>query len=257
MHDMASSAHAIKLVIERLNPEDAGVSILQNLFVPVLQHLEGRPTRAIIILVVVSCLFITTSIVICSLNNSKRNRPSSFNIPDFLQAFWSTILTIYLFFANRSAQQSSRKLKRNSRKTRVTFSLLTILLWITALVCSILLVVEYGIFTISVGVEIKVAVLVAKETISVALAAAAMVNETISDILNLISSVSTIGALAIFAVVAIGICAIVELVSCVVACLVSGSKGTSQNTVQPRSIETKNVSYQVDTISASEISNSP
>ena len=54
---MASSAHALLEAIDKLNPknqaENDGVQILKHSLVPVLRYLDGTPTRAIVIFVVV------------------------------------------------------------------------------------------------------------------------------------------------------------------------------------------------------------
>ena len=52
-YDMAASASALLEVIGTLDPENDGVKILQHSLVPVLQHLDGTPARAVTIFVAV------------------------------------------------------------------------------------------------------------------------------------------------------------------------------------------------------------
>jgi hypothetical protein len=75
-------------------------------------------------------------------------------------------------------------------------------------------------------------VTVVKETIQVALAAAAAANDTVDNILGIVSNITTIGALAIFVLAASVICGMVELVSCLVACCVSGKSNAQQTSPQ-------------------------
>ncbi|KAJ4287379.1 hypothetical protein N0V90_012778 [Kalmusia sp. IMI 367209] len=166
---MAASAQAVEDVIDGLDQENDAVQLLQHSLVPVLHHLEGNPLRAIVIFVAV--------------------RPS---LPQ--NALWSTLSIIYLFFANRSARKSYRDLKRNSRIFRVLISLVTLILWIAAIVCSALLVVEFGVFTITVGPETKTAMTILKAVIMQALQQATKSNETISNALNIVNQTGTNGA---------------------------------------------------------------
>jgi hypothetical protein len=50
---MAASAHALLQAIDTLDPENDGVQMLQHSLVPVLDHLDGTPLRAILIFVAV------------------------------------------------------------------------------------------------------------------------------------------------------------------------------------------------------------
>jgi hypothetical protein len=54
---MAASAHALLEAIDKLDPENDGVQILQHSLVPVLEHFDGTPLRAILIFVAVSSTF--------------------------------------------------------------------------------------------------------------------------------------------------------------------------------------------------------
>ncbi|KAF2107235.1 hypothetical protein BDV96DRAFT_673308 [Lophiotrema nucula] len=228
MYQMASSARAIIDAINSIIPQDTddatGVELLQNSLVPVLKHLAGKPTRAIIVSVV---------------------------------AMWSAIFIIYLVFANRSTRKHyHRDLKRNSRTTRILLSLLMLFLWVAAIVCSALLVVQYGVFAVSVGPECKLAMVLLKAAIQEALEQAAEDNKTISNTLNIVNSMLTIGAMAIVLLSASLICGIVELISCFVACCVSG-KATQQH-VAPEYKQTAEKSpYQTVTTPVSPVQTSP
>ncbi|ORY05549.1 hypothetical protein BCR34DRAFT_617167 [Clohesyomyces aquaticus] len=204
MYQMAESAKELIDAINSIKPDDTGdadgIQLLQKSLVPVLKHLAGAPTRAIIVSVV---------------------------------ALWSTLFIIYLVLANRAARHSNRDLTRNSRKTRVLLSLLTLLLWIVAIVCSALLVAQYGVFAVSLGPACKVAVKASKyviqkalqEAASQAASAAAKTNDTIVNVLNIVGSIMTIGAMAIVLLVASLICGGVELVNCFLGCCIKNKAG--------------------------------
>ncbi|KAF2658700.1 hypothetical protein K491DRAFT_713406 [Lophiostoma macrostomum CBS 122681] len=192
LHNTASSAKEIEFALKNLDQNVDGVGILQDALVPVLKHLEEKSTR---------------SIIIC------------------LAAAWSTGLILYLYFANRSAQHSTRDLTRNSRLVRILLSLVAICLWITAIVCSALLVVQYGVFTVSAGAETKVTVTAVREAtkgLKLAASVAGNYDQTFGNILGILTNILTIGALSIFVLAASAICGMVELVSFFVACCVSG-----------------------------------
>ncbi|KAF1999853.1 hypothetical protein P154DRAFT_563704 [Amniculicola lignicola CBS 123094] len=204
MYQMAASAKKLIDAVKSIKPDgtdDAdGIELLQKSLVPVLKHLASTPTRAIIVSVV---------------------------------ALWSTLFIIYLVLVNRAARHSSRDLSRNSRTTRVLLSLLSLLLWIVAIVCSALLVVQYGVFAISLGPACKIAVTASKyaiqkalqEAASQAAGAAAKTNDTIVNILDVVGSIMTIGAMAIVLLIASLICGSVELVNCGLACCIKNKAG--------------------------------
>ena len=50
---MADASTDLQEAIDKLDPQNDGVEILQHSLVPVLRHLDGTPWRAIIILVAV------------------------------------------------------------------------------------------------------------------------------------------------------------------------------------------------------------
>ena len=129
---------------------------------------------------------------------------------------------IYLFFANRAARVSPRDLKRNSRKLRVFVSVLTLILWIAAIACSALLVVEFGVFTITVGPETKIALTTTEKIILEALKQILTSFDVIDNALNIVSSIMTVGFMAIVLLGSSITCAKVALVDCIVACCVSG-----------------------------------
>ncbi|KAK3201421.1 hypothetical protein GRF29_185g891643, partial [Pseudopithomyces chartarum] len=165
---MAESASELLAAIDKLDPEHDGVEILQHSLVPVLRHLDGTPWRAIIILVA---------------------------------ALWSTLLILYLFFANRSARNSHRDLKRNSRAFRILLSLFTLVLWIAAIACSVLLVVQFGVFAVTVGAETKIAMTVSKQIMFEVLQQAGSRVDVIDNSMNIISSILTVGFMGIVALV--------------------------------------------------------
>jgi hypothetical protein len=138
------------------------------------------------------------------------------------QALWSTLSIIYLFFVDRAARHSSRDLKRNSRTTRVLVSVLTLILWIAAIVCSALLVVEFGVFALVAGPETKIALTTSKQVVLEALKQVAESFDTISDAMNIVGSIMTIGFMAILLLGASIVNTHVALWNCIIACCMSG-----------------------------------
>ncbi|KAF1975744.1 hypothetical protein BU23DRAFT_632440 [Bimuria novae-zelandiae CBS 107.79] len=203
-YDMAQSASALLEVIDTLDPENDGVEILQHSLVPVLRHLDGTPARAITI---------------------------------FVSALCSTISIIYLFFANRAAQKHYRPLTRNSRKIRVLLSLLNLILWIAAIACSALLVVEFGIFAITVGPETKIALTTTEKIILEALKQALTSIDVVDNALNIVGSIMTVGFMAIVLLGSSITCAKVALVDCIVECCMSGKVRGQQGVEQAEAVE--------------------
>ncbi|KAJ4295565.1 hypothetical protein N0V90_007578 [Kalmusia sp. IMI 367209] len=194
-YDMASSAHALLEAIDTLDPENDGVQILEHSLVPVLHHLDGTPMRAILI---------------------------------FVAALWSTFSIVYLFFADHAARHSPRDLKRNSRKTRVIISALTLILWIAAIVCSALLAVEFSVFALVSGPETKIALTASEKILLEALKQIAENIDTISDALNIVSSIMTVGFMAILLLASSITNTKVALWNCIIACCMSG-KGNNKD----------------------------
>ncbi|KAF2437475.1 hypothetical protein P171DRAFT_492212 [Karstenula rhodostoma CBS 690.94] len=197
-YDMASSAHDLLEAIDTLDPENDGVQILEHSLVPVLHHFDGTPMRAILI---------------------------------FVAALWSTLSIIYLFFADRAARHSLRDLKRNSRTARVMISVPTLILWIAAIICSALLTVEFGVFALVAGPETKVALTTSEKILLEAMQQIAESVDTISDAMNIVSSIMTIGFMAILLLGSSIVNTKVELWNCIIACCMSG-KGMNKKVTQ-------------------------
>lgn len=138
------------------------------------------------------------------------------------QALWSTLSIIYLFFADRAARHSPRDLKRNSRTTRLIISILTLLLWIVAIVCSALLTVEFGVFAFVTGPETKIALTTSEKILLEALKQIAESIDTIGDAMNIVSSIMTIGFMAILFLGVSIVNTKVALWNCIIACCMSG-----------------------------------
>ncbi|KAF2739633.1 hypothetical protein EJ04DRAFT_548941 [Polyplosphaeria fusca] len=193
-----NSAKAIRTALEdlaRTHADNESVETLRDSFSPVLKFLEGTPARAIILTVV---------------------------------AGWSTILIIYLIYAQRKSRNATRDLSRNSRTKRVLLSLLTLASWIVAIVCAALLFVQYGIFTVTTGTGTKLAWSLTRELVEEALMYVLSQQSEVEHALNIVDTIITVGALAVVAFVASIICGLIEFVSCFVACCVSG-KGKGQH----------------------------
>jgi hypothetical protein len=153
------------------------------------------------------------------------------------QALWSTLLILYLFFAHRSARNSHRDLKRNSRAFRILLSLFTLVLWIAAIACSVLLVVQFGVFAVTVGAETKIAMTVSKQIMFEVLQQAGSRVDVIDNSMNIISSILTVGFMGIVALVCSIVCTVVAFVDCIVACCTSGKARGQQGAMGVTHIE--------------------
>lgn len=100
---------------------------------------------------------------------------------------------------------------------------MTLLAWTAAVVCSILLALEYGAITITSGIEAKTAVKICTSALEEVLEQT-ISGKSVSAALNLVSDITTVGALSIASVVASGFCWIVSFVSLIVAFCVSGKR---------------------------------
>jgi hypothetical protein len=229
MFDMASAAHNVETSLDylsntteinNLETDLVGfnltvtevsnwVGILDDSLTPLLHLLEETPTRAIILTVVVS----------------PRQPPPhrSTNTPP--KSLWSICIIIYLFIAQRATKKAIRTSmpspKMNKRSIRISLELLTLLLWITGIICAILLAVEYGAIVFSGGVELKLAWDTVKEIIEKAIEILVDDGKAIQE-LNIVDDIFNIGAMAILAVVASSICGAVSLVSLCASCCISG-----------------------------------
>lgn len=129
---------------------------------------------------------------------------------------------MYLFFADRAARHSARDLKRNSRTTRVSISILTLILWITAIICSSLLVVEFSVFAFVSGPETKIALTTSEKVLLEALKQIAESIDTIGDAMNIVSSIMTIGFMAALLLGSSILNTKVAVWDCIVACCIGG-----------------------------------
>ena len=161
---------------------------------------------------------------------------------------WSTISILYLFFANRTARTSYRDLKRNSRKTRIILSILTLVFWIVAIACSVLLVIEFGIFALTAGPQTKIALTATRQIILEALEQALTSFDVIEHSLNIVSSIMTVGFMAIVLLVSSITCAKVALVGCIVACCVSGKARQQNGTEELSQLEKRGANVVVTSV---------
>lgn len=127
--------------------------------------------------------------------------------------------------------------------TRILLSILTLVLWITAIVCSVLLFIQYGIFTITVGPQAKLSMVILKTVIQEALEQASKGSKVISNALNIVGTITTIGAMSIAMLASSIICSIVALIDCFVACCMSG-KATTQPIAQQQATNLEKGGYQ-------------
>lgn len=81
---------------------------------------------------------------------------------------------------------------------------------------------EFGVFTITVGPETKIALTTTEKIILEALKQILTSFDVIDNALNIVSSIMTVGFMAIVLLGSSITCAKVALVDCIVACCVSG-----------------------------------
>lgn len=108
------------------------------------------------------------------------------------------------------------------RTTRVLISVLTLILWIAAIVCSSLLAVEFGAFAFVAGPETKIALTTSEKVLLEALKMIAGSIDTISDALNIVSSIMTVGFMGVLLLSASIVNTKVALWNCIIATCMSG-----------------------------------
>lgn len=101
-------------------------------------------------------------------------------------------------------------------------SILTLILWIAAIACSALLTVEFGVFALVAGPETKIALTTAEKILLEAMTQIAQSVDSIDNAVNIVSSIMTVGFMAILSLGASIINAMVALWDCIIACCMSG-----------------------------------
>lgn len=110
-------------------------------------------------------------------------------------------------------------------------SVFTLTLWIAAIICASLLVVEFSVFAFVAGPETKVALTASEKTLLEALRVVAENIDTISDAMNIVSSIMTVGFMAVVLLVASIVNTKVALWNCIIACCMSGKSRQRDVTV--------------------------
>ena len=121
----------------------------------------------------------------------------------------------------------------------MAISVLTLILWIVAIVCSVLLTVEFGVFAIVAGPETKVALTTSETILLEAMKQIAQSIDTIGDAMNIVSSIMTIGVMAILLLGASIWNTNVALWNCIIACCMSG-KGLNKKVTTDQAMVEKN-----------------
>lgn len=117
----------------------------------------------------------------------------------------------------------------NKRSVRIWLELLTLLLWITGIVCAILLALEYSAIIFTGGAELKIAWDSLKEIVVKAIESLIGDGGGASRELGIVDDIFNIGAMAILAVAASSICGAVSFVSLCVSCCISGKVKKSRH----------------------------
>lgn len=235
MIDMSNAAHNIQTSLDNLthinevHNINAGLSDfnltdiqvhdfvtgIDTVMTPLLHFLEGTPTRAIILNVVV------------------RPNPSPiFDSSNHPQSFWSLCTITYLLFAQyatkKAIRTSSPSPKMSKRSIRLTLELLTLLLWLAGIACATLLASEYGAIIFADGAELKLAWTAIRPILAKALESL-VAGEQVSRELDIVNDLFNVGAMAILAVASSAICGGVSLVSFFAACCISGKNKKMNN----------------------------
>ena len=263
MFSMAEPANNLQLALERLAKESiTDADTLTDFMVPILRNFQETPTRAILVMVTVSLpvrpiilnlqspIFnmslsrvfppgprdlglggpkSTHSLIILLLSSSSNIHPH----PNTTQALFSLITITYIFFAHRSTHQSL-----NKRRYSLSLEFLTLLLWLAAIACAVLLSLQYGILLFSGGVTAKALLKIptikdnlTKLLLEIIGTVAKNANENVENTLDLVDSMSTVGIMAIVSAGASVVCACVAMVSFFVACC---TKSKQSNGSGPR-----------------------